>query len=96
MSSFTAGKVKSWEKFVEENLKEYGIEKGSHFEAKLWVAYEDMSNIFKTAEHQLRYKIKNLEEEIERLKFVEKKWNCECCRLMYDRGGCPDHGPCLT
>ena len=41
-------------------------------------------------------KLDILEAENEKLKFIAIKWNCECCRLSYARGGCPDHGPCLA
>jgi len=26
----------------------------------------------------------------------KEKWNCKLCRLAYERGGCPSHGPSLT
>lgn len=36
-----------------------------------------------------------LVEEVWELRRTERKWNCECCRAAYARGGCPDHGPSL-
>ena len=46
--------------------------------------------------NELEMEIRKLKEEIFQLKLIEKKWSCECCRLSYDRGGCPDHGPALV
>ena len=36
------------------------------------------------------------EREERAIKRLENKWNCEHCIAMFERGGCPDHGPCLT
>lgn len=64
MSDFIVGKIKPWSKFVKENLKEFEIQKGSQFEAKLYLAYEETMQLFKTAEYQLNYKITELEKKL--------------------------------
>jgi lipid II:glycine glycyltransferase (peptidoglycan interpeptide bridge formation enzyme) len=74
MSEF---KIKPWGEFVEEFLSEYEIKKGSQFEAKLFLAYEDMCNLFRlnvtdkilTLESQLaaeREKIRKMREALEK------------------------------
>ena len=59
---------------------------------KINVPKEDLFEII----NQITKENEELKEENMQLKFIDKKWNCEHCRAMFERGGCPDHGPCLT
>lgn len=65
MERLNKTKIKPWEQFVKEQLGEFEIQKGSQFEARLLLAYEEMCQIFKTAEHQYNYRIQQLESELE-------------------------------
>jgi hypothetical protein len=66
--TFEVGKIKSWEVFVKDDLSEFEIRKGSQFEATLYLAYEEMCDLFRTADYQYRYKITALQAEITKLK----------------------------
>ena len=71
--AFEVGKIKSWDNFVKENLKDYKIEKGSQFEANLYLAFDETMQLFKTADYQYKYKIKALEEQLgEAEKFINE------------------------
>ena len=54
----------SWEDFVKEKLSEFDIQKGSDFEAKLYLSFNEMRDIFTQKEYRLKYKIKSLKEEL--------------------------------
>jgi len=58
MSGF---KIKPWGEFAEEFLSEYEIKKGSQFEARLFLAYEDMCNLFRL---NVTDKIESLESQL--------------------------------
>ena len=64
---------KSFENFIKEDCKEYQIKKGSDFEARLYLAYEEMMGIFKNEEHKLKYKIDQLKKELD----LERARICE-------------------
>ena len=57
-----------WGKFVKERLSEYGIQKGSSFEAKLYLAFNDMESIFSNERQGFKLKISKLEAENAELK----------------------------
>lgn len=66
MSDFKCGEIKTWERFVKENLSEYEIAKGSSFEAILHLAFEETMQLFKTSKFQMQFKIQSLESEIKK------------------------------
>ena len=61
-------RYETFEHFIKHKCPEYAIEKGSQFEAKLWLAYDEMQDIFKKEEYKLNYKIGQLEKENKKLK----------------------------
>ncbi|MHA1379278.1 MAG: hypothetical protein ACTSRG_12920 [Candidatus Helarchaeota archaeon] len=60
--------MKSFKQFMKQNAPEYDIQVGSAFEAKLYLAYEEMSQIFKSEKWVLDQKIDQLEKENKKLK----------------------------
>lgn len=60
--------MKDWDKFVKEKLSEFEIQKGSQYEAKLFLAYEEMTHIFLNKEHRFKQQITQLKKENEKLR----------------------------
>lgn len=57
-------KIKNFKEFAIERLTEFEISPNSMYAAKLALAYEEMSQEFKTAEYRLNCKVKELQSRI--------------------------------
>lgn len=60
--------MKKFKQFMKQHAPEYDIQEGSSFEAKLYLAYEEMSEIFKSEKYKLDHQIEQLEKDIKTYK----------------------------
>lgn len=79
MTTSKSDEFEEWEDFVKNKLPEFDIQKGSTFEANLYLAFNEMRSIFTQKEYRLKYKIEILTKASEKLilSAKSKKFTCK-------------------